>query len=137
METRRKLALIDAMKKPAQPGDYPCPVEAALDVIGGKWKGVILWHLHHHGTLRFGELRRLLPARLAQQALTVQLRELEADGVIHRQAYDQRPPKVEYSLTAVGRSLRPLLDALCRWGIDQQAHTIREPAVANHAEDAT
>ena len=111
------------MKKPALPGEYPCPVEAALDVIGGKWKGVILWQLHTRGTLRFGELRRLLPARLARQALTVQLRELEADGVIHREAYDQQPPKVEYSLTALGHSVGPLLDALCRWGVDQQART--------------
>jgi DNA-binding HxlR family transcriptional regulator len=109
------------MKKPAQPSDYPCPVEAAFDVIGGKWKGVILYHLLGRGTLRFGELRRLLPKRLTQQALTNQLRELEADGVIHREVYCQVPPRVEYSLTPLGESVRPLLYGLCDWGRDYQA----------------
>lgn len=87
------------MKKPALPSDFPCPVEAAFEVVGGRWKGVILYHLFARGTLRFGELRRLLPARATQQALTNQLRELEADGVIHREVYRQVPPRVEYSLT--------------------------------------
>jgi DNA-binding HxlR family transcriptional regulator len=72
--------------------------------------------------LRFGELRRLLPVRATQQALTNQLRELEADGVIHREVYRQVPPKVEYSLTEHGESLRPLLLGLCEWGAACQAH---------------
>jgi DNA-binding HxlR family transcriptional regulator len=96
------------MKKPVLPTDFPCPVEAAFDVIGGRWKGVILYHLFARGTLRFGELRRLLPVRATQQALTNQLRELETDGVIHREVYRQVPPRVEYSLTELGASLRPL-----------------------------
>ena len=107
---------LPVMKKPVLPTDFPCPVEAAFDVIGGRWKGVILYHLFARGTLRFGELRRLLPVRATQQALTNQLRELETDGVIHREVYRQVPPRVEYSLTELGASLRPLLHGLCEWG---------------------
>lgn len=109
------------MKKLGLPSDYACPVEAAFDVIGGKWKGVILYHLLAQGTLRFGELRRALPPRLTQQTLTNQLRELEADGVIHREVYLQAPPRVEYSLTGLGESIRPLLLGLCDWGANYQA----------------
>ncbi len=93
---------------------YGCPVEAALDVIGGKWKGVILYHLLD-GEKRFGELRRLLPD-VTQRMLTLQLRELEEDEVIHREIYKQIPPKVEYSLTEFGRSLEPTIALMCRWG---------------------
>jgi DNA-binding HxlR family transcriptional regulator len=119
-----------AMKKPALPSDYPCPVEAAFDVIGGKWKGVIIYHLLARGTLRFGELRRLLPARLTQQALTNQLRELETDGVIHREVYRQVPPRVEYSLTNLGQSVGPLLLGLCEWGKEYQARLEAKSAAA-------
>ena len=109
------------MKKPSLPSDHPCPVEVAFDAIGGKWKGVILYHLLDRGTLRFGELRRLLPARLTPQALTNQLRELEADGVVHREVYHQVPPKVEYSLTELGQNVQPWLLGLCDWGRQCQA----------------
>lgn len=109
------------MKKPARPADYPCPVEAAFDAIGGKWKGVILYHLLTRGPLRFGELRRLLPARCTQQALTNQLREMEADGVVHRKVYHQTLPKVEYSVTELGEGVRSLLFGLCEWGKTYQA----------------
>lgn len=109
------------MKKPSLPSDYACPVEAAFDVIGGKWKGVILYNLQAHGTLRFGELRRRLPSRLTQQALTNQLRELEVDGLIHREVYPQVPPRVEYSLTELGQSVKPWLLGLCEWGAAYQA----------------
>lgn len=93
---------------------YGCPAEAALDVIGGKWKGVILYHLLD-GEKRFGELRRLLP-NISQRMLTLQLRELEEDEVVHREIYKQIPPKVEYSLTEFGRSLEPTITLMCRWG---------------------
>lgn len=104
------------MKKAGLPQDYACPLEAALHVIGGRWKGVVLYQLHMKGTLRFSELRRLLPARLTKQGLTNQLRELEIDGVIHREVHAVMPPRVEYSLAPLGEKLRPLLPGLCDWG---------------------
>ncbi|NEW06702.1 winged helix-turn-helix transcriptional regulator [Paenibacillus sp. SYP-B3998] len=93
---------------------YNIPVEASLEVIGGKWKVVILCYLLK-GTRRTGELKRLMPG-ITQKMLTQQLRELEDDGVIRREIYNQVPPKVEYSLTAYGHSLKGTLDALCSWG---------------------
>jgi DNA-binding HxlR family transcriptional regulator len=98
--------------------DYTnCPVEAALDMIGGKWKAVILFRLFE-STKRFNELRRLHP-NITQRMLTNQLRELERDGLVHREVYPQVPPKVEYSLTPEGRTLKPVLLALKRWGVSQ------------------
>lgn len=93
---------------------YGCSVEAALDVIGGKWKGVILFHLLD-GKKRFNELRRLIPTA-SLRILTLQLRELESDGVILRTVYPQIPPKVEYELTTFGKSLKPILLQLREWG---------------------
>ncbi len=91
-----------------------CPTEAALDVIGGKWKSLILSHLFS-GTKRFNELRRLLP-NITQRMLTKQLRELEKDSLVHREVYAQVPPKVEYSPTELGQTLKPLIDILRQWG---------------------
>tara|TARA_R110000868_G_scaffold248315_11_gene504841 strand:- start:61 stop:399 length:339 start_codon:yes stop_codon:yes gene_type:complete len=93
---------------------YGCPVEAALDVIGNKWKGIILYHLLG-GTKRFNELRRLIPT-VTPRVLTLQLRELESDDVVHRKVYAEVPPKVEYSLTKSGKSLEPIIVALREWG---------------------
>lgn len=94
--------------------DYSCSVEAALDVIGGKWKGVVLFHLLDE-TLRFGELHRLIP-NVTRRMLTLSLRELEADGLVHREVYKQVPPKVEYSLTEYGQTIKPLIRSLRAWG---------------------
>lgn len=92
---------------------YSCSVEAALDVIGGKWKGVILYHLLG-GTKRFNQLRRLIP-NVTQRMLTKQLRELEADGLVTRKIYAEVPPKVEYSLTDSGEKLRDIIFMLRKW----------------------
>ncbi len=95
--------------------DYEnCPIEAALDVIGGKWKGVILHRLQGQ-TRRFNELKRTIP-RITQRMLTTQLRELEKDKLITRKVYAEVPPKVEYSLTKNGESLKPVLVELLKWG---------------------
>jgi DNA-binding HxlR family transcriptional regulator len=91
-----------------------CAVEAALGVIGGRWKGVVLYWLLK-GKRRFGELRRLLPACSAR-VLTLQLRELEEDGLVKRTVFAEVPPRVEYELTAFGRSLEPVLLGLRDWG---------------------
>jgi DNA-binding HxlR family transcriptional regulator len=91
-----------------------CPVEVALSIVGGKWKLQIIYCLLN-GTKRFGQLRRLIP-RTTQQMLTLQLRELEQAGIIHRQVYAQVPPKVEYSLTELGRSLEPIVHKIHAWG---------------------
>jgi len=93
---------------------YNIPVEATLDVIGGKWKVVILCHLDK-GDKRTSELKRLMP-EITQKMLTQQLRELEEDGMVHRMIYQQVPPKVVYSLTEYGWSFKPILDAMCSWG---------------------
>jgi DNA-binding HxlR family transcriptional regulator len=106
------------MKRGAQDCPYGCSVEATLDVIGGKWKGVVLFHLLS-GVMRFNELRRLLPA-VTQRMLTLQLRELEDAGIVHREVYQQVPPKVEYSLTTLGRSLGPMLVLMRDWGDQYQ-----------------
>ncbi len=103
-----------------------CPVEAALGLIGGKWKGIVLYHLMS-GTLRFNEIRKRVPG-VTQRMLTTQLRELEADGLILRVVYPQVPPRVEYSLSAKGRTLEPVIAALKEWG--ERHATQREPQAA-------
>lgn len=101
---------------------YHCPVEAAIDVIGGKWKPLILWALRT-GTLRFSQIENELPD-ITQKMLTKQLRELEQDGLVARKVYAQVPPKVEYTLTESGESLMPIMDMLCAWGADHMGDKI-------------
>ena len=93
-----------------------CPVSATLDLIGGKYKALILWHLSE-GTLRFSELKKAI-ANATPKMLTQQLRELEEQALISRKVYPVVPPKVEYSLTAFGKSLMPVLVAMRDWGAD-------------------
>lgn len=94
--------------------EYRCSIELTLHLIGGKWKALILWYLGKRN-MRFGELKRELP-QITQKMLTKQLRELEQDGIINRFVYNQVPPKVEYSLSEVGKSLLPILITLSDWG---------------------
>jgi DNA-binding HxlR family transcriptional regulator len=93
-----------------------CPVETTLGVIGGKWKALILFHVRTRER-RFNELRRLIPS-VTQRMLTTHLRELEADGVVVRTVFAVVPPRVEYALSAKGRTLVPILDAMAAWGTE-------------------
>jgi len=93
---------------------YNCPVVATLNMIGGKYKALILWHLLNR-TLRFGELRKLIP-QATPKMLTQQLRELERDNLVIRTVYPVVPPKVEYALSDLGRSIKPILTAIYHWG---------------------
>ncbi|MER7133863.1 winged helix-turn-helix transcriptional regulator [Streptosporangium saharense] len=97
-----------------RPGAYVCGIDAAMDVIGGKWKVLIIWALDKQAC-RFGELRRLVPG-VTEKVLASQLRELEGDGIVHREVYAEVPPRVEYSLTPLGYSLNEALDPLGAWG---------------------
>lgn len=95
-------------------GPYTCGLDAAMDVVGGKWKALILWALNER-THRFGELKRAVPG-VSEKMLAQQLRELEVDGIVHRAVYDEVPPRVEYSLTEVGVALNAALLPLGDWG---------------------
>jgi|SRR5690625_4234110 len=101
-------------KKEIYPDPFACPVAVTVDVIGGKWKGLILYHIVP-GPRRFNELRRLMPD-ITQRMLTLQLRELERDGIVHREIYQQIPPKVEYSFTEFGETLKPIIFLMRDWG---------------------
>ncbi|GGL02722.1 putative HTH-type transcriptional regulator YdeP [Deinococcus radiotolerans] len=109
----------DRMTAPAphpSPTEAPptCAVTTTVSVIGGKWKAVAVYHLLG-GPRRFSDLQRRMPG-VTQRMLTLQLRELEADGLVHREVYPQVPPKVEYSLTPLGQTLEPIVRAMLAWG---------------------
>ncbi|MFC9246816.1 winged helix-turn-helix transcriptional regulator [Streptomyces sp. NPDC057136] len=97
-----------------RPGAYVCGIDAAMDVVGGKWKGLILWALNEQA-YRFGELRRQVPG-ITEKVLTSHLRELEVDGIVHREVHAEVPPRVEYSLTPLGIKLNEALEPLGVWG---------------------
>ena len=103
---------------------YNCPVDATLSVIGGKYKAIILHHLIEQ-KLRFGELQRLIP-QASHKVLIQQLRELESDGIIHREVYPVVPLKTEYSLTDFGKTLIPILAAICDWGRRHMREYLRD-----------
>ena len=96
-----------------------CPVEITLTLIGDKWKVLILRDLMS-GTKRFGELKKSI-GNVSQKVLTAQLRDMEEKGLIHRKVYAEVPPRVEYSLTELGQSLKPILDSMRNWGEDYKA----------------
>lgn len=100
-------------------------VEASLEIIVGKWKPIILLHLLHGGTKRFGELKRLLP-NITQKMLTTQLRELEEQDIIERKVYPEVPPRVEYSITEYGRGLYDILQQMHEWGVAHQDHMAKK-----------
>ncbi|MDJ0974634.1 MAG: winged helix-turn-helix transcriptional regulator [Planctomycetota bacterium] len=110
-----------------------CDVEATLSVIGGRWKPVLVCHLLH-GRKRFGELRRLVE-NATERMITLQLRELEADGVVSRHVYAEVPPRVEYDVTDFGRSLEPILTVMQEWGSAFKARMLE--AEAKDGETAT
>jgi DNA-binding HxlR family transcriptional regulator len=95
--------------------EYECGLEAALDVIGGKWKVLILWQLKS-GASRFGEMKRAVPGDISEKMLIQSLKEMELDGIVLRQDFKEVPPRVEYSLTQFGRTLCDALEPLCDWG---------------------
>lgn len=101
-----------------------CRVDNALGILVGKWKPIILLHLLKEGTQRFSELKRNIPG-ITQKMLTNQLRELEEEDIIERKVYPQVPPKVEYTITPYGQSLRPILDAMHEWGQNHIEHKRR------------
>ena len=96
-----------------------CPVKVTMDVIGGKWKPIILYYIKTIGVCRFGELQRYIP-HITKKMLTQQLRELEADGILNRRIYEQMPPKVEYTLSDYGKTLKPILQSMADWGTAYQ-----------------
>lgn len=107
--------MTDCALKSRRGREYYCSVELTLQIIGGKWKPIILYHLSNFGTRRFGELKKSMP-NITQKMLTQQLRELELDGLIDRRVYAQVPPKVEYTLTEFGATILPVLQSLSKWG---------------------
>lgn len=106
------------MAHTARRGPYFCGIDAAMDVISGKWKVLILWELQHHGVRRFAELRRGLPG-VSEKMLIQHLREMEEDGLVRREVYREVPPKVEYSLTKEGVTLNAALESLGAWGTER------------------
>ena len=110
-----------------------CPVEAALSVIGGRWKILVICRLFE-GKHRFNEMRRSI-AGVSQRMLAQNLRELERDGVVERRVFPESPPRVEYGLTPFGRTLEPVLDRLCEWGETYQGRRV-EPVAPRGAEVA-
>lgn len=94
---------------------YRCDIELTLEIIGGKWKALLLWELHLNSVIRFNEFRRLIP-EITQKMLTQQLKDLESNLIIKKKIYPQVPPMVEYSLTDLGEELIPILESMDKWG---------------------
>lgn len=103
---------------------YRCEIEVTLEILSGKWKALLLWNLHLHQTVRYNEFRKLIP-EITQKMLSQQLKDLEENGLVNRTVYPEVPPMVEYSLTATGEGLVPILEAMDVWGkqfVDEYQH---------------
>lgn len=105
------------MEKQNESKNYHCQFELTLDIIGGKWKPLVLFYIAMNKNIRYGELRRAIP-NINERMLTRQLRELEKDHLVHREIYKEVPPRVEYSLTSDGESIMPIIKNLHLWGVD-------------------
>lgn len=103
------------IKERIKRGDFYCEKELTLSIISGKWKAIIIWHLGHEGTHRFSELQKLFP-NISHKILTNQLKELIDDGIVSREVFPEVPPKVEYSITELGKTIVPIVDMLYQWG---------------------
>jgi len=103
------------IKREIECGEFNCEKELTLSIISGKWKIIIIYYLGTEGVLRFSEIKRLLP-KITHKVLTTQIRELEEDGIVHRKVFPEVPSKVEYSLTALGESLIPIVLMMDEWG---------------------
>ena len=101
-----------------------CPVETSLEMMSGKWKVRILWKLHQGSILRFGELRKALPG-ITEKMLAQQLRELERDGLVTRKMYPEVPPRVEYFMSPFGQTLRPILELIAQWSVENQKRILK------------
>lgn len=95
--------------------EFSCPVTYTISIVGGKWKWIILYMIYRQTIIRYGELKKRLPS-IAHKTLSQQLKELEESALVHREQYDQIPPRVEYSLTEKGKSLIPILTLMAQWG---------------------
>ncbi len=107
------------LNRPGVDDGHICGIDTAMEVIGGKWKVLILWALHEQPHRRFGELRRLVPG-ITEKVLASHLREMEADGVVDRVSYEEVPPRVEYALTKDGIRLNDALEPLAAWGRERK-----------------
>ena len=101
-----------------------CPVETSLEMMSGKWKVRILWKLHQGSIMRFGELRKALPG-ITEKMLAQQLRELERDGLVTRKMYPEVPPRVEYFMSPFGQTLRPILELIAQWSVENQKRILK------------
>jgi DNA-binding HxlR family transcriptional regulator len=104
---------------------HDCPVETCLELLSGKWKPRILWKLHQNEMMRFNELRRSIAGNITAKMLTQQLRELEQDGLVTRTVYAEVPPRVEYRFSEFGQTLRPILDSIARWGMENNSEIVK------------
>jgi DNA-binding HxlR family transcriptional regulator len=118
--------------------EYHCAMDITMHFIGGKWKTVVLWYLRKEKK-RFGELRRLIP-NITEKMLSLQLKNLESDGIIGRKVYPEIPPRVEYFLTPFGKTLLPMLDEIAKWGrglAEARGKTVIKKSVKKAAKKST